>query len=409
MKIGILLRELDISGGTQRLALSLARELRKLRDEVTVFALQVDAERCYPSLMKEVSPVDLGTLLSEVSTGRKNLLPLRRFLGFTPDLHLNRQIADVLPGDLDVLNVHEHFVYPAAVCWKARTKKPIVWMMNDVPGEFFPRWNPRRPWKKLDRVINGKEWDDRIKRRMARQFDEILVLSKMEGARLREATGLPGKVVICGQDAEEFSFYPRHAPGSRRLRLFSNAILYPHRRMEDIVGSLRLLKDREIDFEWFHAGDTGRAPDYFKWIRQTVADAELGQRATFLGNIGDRELVRQFQEADAFLFPHTPQSWGLAVFQAMACGTPVIVSRGAGASEVLSDRENAILVDPFSPDQIAEAVEELGRNGFLWESLHREGRRFVEENIRWDLYAKGVREIFLRSEGGRSYLQARRR
>lgn len=397
MRIGILLRELDVSGGSQRLALSLAKELKKTGDEVVVYALQVDGSRCYPELLREISPVDLATLLPKPSPWSRNLLPLRRFLGVTPDLLLNRRIADAISGEIDVLNVHEHFVYPAAVYWKSRTRKPIVWMMNDVPGEFFPNWDRRRPWKKFDRVVNGKEWENRIRRGMALKFDEILVLSNMESARLREATGLPGKVVICGQDADEFPFHPRHAPGSRRLRLFSNAILYPHRRLEDIVRSLRLLKDREIDFEWFHAGDTGRAPDYFRWIRKTVADADLRERVTFLGSIGDRELVRQFQEADVFLFPHTPQSWGLAVFQAMACGTPAIVSRGAGASEVLTHGNNALLVDPFSPDQIADAVEQLRENRDLWESLHLEGRRFVEENIRWDLYAKSMRAVFMRA------------
>jgi glycosyltransferase involved in cell wall biosynthesis len=397
MRIGILLRELDVSGGSQRLALSLAKELKKMGDEVVVYALQVDGRRCYPDLLKEISPVDLATLMPKTSPGRKNLLPLRRFLGVTPDLLLNRRIADAIPGEIDVLNVHEHFVYPAAVYWKSRTKKPIVWMMNDVPGEFFPHWDRRRPWKKFDRVVNGKEWENRIRRAMARRFDEILVLSGIEGTRLREQTGLEGRVIRCGQDSREFPFLPRHPPGPRRVRLFSNAILYPHRRLEDIVAALRILGDRGVDFEWFHAGDTERSPEYFREISRLAATAGLQDRITFLGSVSERELVRQFQRADAFLFPHTPQSWGLAVFHAMACGTPAIVSRGAGASEVLTHGKNALLVDPFSPAQIADAVEQLRENGELWKSLHVEGRRFVEENIRWDLYAKSMKTVFLRA------------
>jgi glycosyltransferase involved in cell wall biosynthesis len=65
----------------------------------------------------------------------------------------------------------------------------------------------------------------------------------------------------------------------------------------------------------------------------------------------------------------------------------------------LTHGRNALLVDPFSPRQIAEAVEELARNDHLWESLHREGRRFVEETIRWDRYAESVMEIFLQAAG----------
>lgn len=396
MKIGILLRELDISGGTQRHALSLARELKLMGEDVAVYALQVDAGRCYPWLMKEVAPVDLKGLLPgvEAQRGRKIVLLPRRFLGLSPDFRLNRKIADALPGDLDILNVHEHFLYPAAVYWKERTGKPIVWFMNDVPGEFYPCWDYRRPWRKFDRIVNGKEWENRAKRRLARQFDEIVVHSRIEGAKLHELTDLSGKVITCGLDLEDFPFHPRKPPGFRRMKLFSNAILYPHRRLEDIVASLKILSERGIDFEWFHAGETSRAPDYFRRILQSVAEAGLSERVTFPGSVSEPELVRRFQEADIFLFPHTPQSWGLAVFEAMACGTPVIVSRGAGASEVLIDRKSAILVDPFSPGQIAEAVERLRDDPAMWESLHREGRRFVEENIRWDLYAARMREVF---------------
>lgn len=396
MRIGILLRELDVSGGSQRLALSLAKELITMGDDVIVYALQVDATRCYPDLLKEISPVDLGSIVQWTPVGEKYPLPFRRFLGVTPDLLLNRRIADVLPGEIDVLNVHEHFVYPAAVFWKSRTGKPIVWMMNDVPGEFVPQWDRRRPWEKFDRVLNGKEWECRIRRSMARQVDEILVLSDIERSRLREHTGLEGRVVRCGQDTREFPFVPRQPPGTRRIRLFSNAILYPHRRLEDIVAALRILRDRAVDFEWCHAGDTERSPEYFREVSRLAAAAGIQDRIAFLGRVSEQELVRRFQQADAFLFPHTPQSWGLAVFQAMACGTPTIVSRGAGAAEVLTDRENALLTDPFSPEQIADAVEALARDGSLWRRLHVAGRRFVEEKIRWDLYAAQVREVFSR-------------
>jgi glycosyltransferase involved in cell wall biosynthesis len=135
---------------------------------------------------------------------------------------------------------------------------------------------------------------------------------------------------------------------------------------------------------------------YARRIYAEVARAGLSSFVDFLGEVPEDRLCSLFREADAFVFPNSPQTWGLAVFQAMACGTPAIVSRGAGASEVLTHGKNAILVDPFSPAQIADAVERLRENEGLWESLHVEGRRFVEENIRWDLYAERVREVFSR-------------
>lgn len=395
MKIGILLRELDVSGGTQRLALCLATALRDAGEDVRVYGVRVDRSHCHPELSEKVSPIDLGARIIPVARRPGMLRILDRFLGTSPEFLQNRLIADMLPDDLDVLNVHEHSVYGAGAYWKARTGKPVVWFMNDVPRELFRIWDPRRPWRKLDRVLNGKEWEGRCWRKLARTIDEILVHSNMEGKRLHAETGFSCRVVSGGLDLESFPFRPRSRSGGV-LRLLSNAILYPHRRLEDIVSALVLLKGRGIPFRWEHVGSAERDRDYAARIRRLTEDAGVVTNACFLGVVSQEELVRRYQEADIFLFPNAPQSWGLAPFEAMSCGTPVVISRAAGASEVLTHRRNAIIVDPCSPEQIADAIEELLHDPVLWETIQKEGRRFVEENIRWDLFSRRISEVFHR-------------
>jgi glycosyltransferase involved in cell wall biosynthesis len=76
----------------------------------------------------------------------------------------------------------------------------------------------------------------------------------------------------------------------------------------------------------------------------------------------------------------------------MACGTPAIVSKGAGASEVLTDGVDSLLVDPARPELIADAVRRLAGAPNEWERISAAGRRFVEENIRWDVYAMKMKE-----------------
>jgi len=396
MKIGILLRELDVSGGTQRQAICLARELRRLGDEVTVFGLQVDVGRCFPELIKGLTVVPLLDYASNMAKTPWLLKAFGRFSGKGPAFLAARRMAENLPGDLDILNVHEYEAYLAAIYWKRLTRKPIVWMMNDFPEELYPQWNAKRPWRRVERLIDGKAWETRLRRDMVREFDKVLALSKMEGRKFAREIGIAPETVVSGLDIDAFAFKPRTAPDRGPLRLFSNALLYPHRRMEDIVDAAMILVDRGIDFSWVHAGDMSRAPSYAAKIRRRIADAGLSERVRLLGSVSEVRLVSEFRNADVFLFPNTPQSWGLAVFQAMACGTPVIVSRGAGASEVLTHHKNALLVDPCSPGQIADAVDRLRADHALWDSLHREGRKFVEENIRWDLYAARMREIFTR-------------
>lgn len=48
-------------------------------------------------------------------------------------------------------------------------------------------------------------------------------------------------------------------------------------------------------------------------------------KVSFLGRLSEKDLLAAYSRADVFLFPNAPQTWGLAVFEAMAMGcVPVI-------------------------------------------------------------------------------------
>lgn len=398
MKIGILLWELDIAGGTQRQALCLARELSRMGDEVTVYCVKADSGKCYPELM---SSLRVEVLKDCVGFEKAPTVPIpfvHRFTGNDLETRCNRRIADLLPQDLDLLNVHDTTVYSAAYFWKKRTGRPVVWMMNDLPWLLDCSWRRGRPWKVFLRLLDGKEWVRRRHCRYVRSFEFVLVLDRRERDRLSESAGKAAIPIVSGLDLDAFPFHPRPAPSAAEpFRILSNAIFFPHRRLEDIVAALEILHRRGIGFHWTHIGTDVRDLPYARRIYAEVARAGLSSFVDFLGEVPEDRLCSLFREVDAFLFPNAPQTWGLAVFQAMACGTPAIVSRGAGASEVLTHGKNALLVDPFSPAQIADAVQRLRENEELWKSLHVESRRFVEENIRWNLYAKSMKAVFMRA------------
>ena len=78
----------------------------------------------------------------------------------------------------------------------------------------------------------------------------------------------------------------------------------------------------------------------------------------------------------------------------MSCGTPTIVSKGCGASEVLEDMETSLLINPFSPNEIAQKIILLKNNPNLVKKISRRGRIFVENNILWEKYTNNMLKIF---------------
>ena len=88
------------------------------------------------------------------------------------------------------------------------------------------------------------------------------------------------------------------------------------------------------------------------------------------------------------------QTWGLAVFEAMACGLPTIVSNTTGASEVLEHGKNVLLVSPKSPEKIAGKIRRLIDNPFLYKDISKNSIDFVKNSISWQKYTEEMFDVF---------------
>ncbi len=89
----------------------------------------------------------------------------------------------------------------------------------------------------------------------------------------------------------------------------------------------------------------------------------------WVGEPSDEELAALMRGARCLLYPSLYEGFGIPVLEAMACGIPVVTSRGGATEEVAGGA--AILVDPHDPVSIAAGIEEAGRRR---ESLVEIGR-----------------------------------
>jgi glycosyltransferase involved in cell wall biosynthesis len=74
------------------------------------------------------------------------------------------------------------------------------------------------------------------------------------------------------------------------------------------------------------------------------------------GRVGDEELARLYRGARCLVYPSHYEGFGIPVAEALACGTPVVTSRGSAMEEVAGDA--AVLVDPLDVDSIAAGIVE---------------------------------------------------
>jgi glycosyltransferase involved in cell wall biosynthesis len=98
-----------------------------------------------------------------------------------------------------------------------------------------------------------------------------------------------------------------------------------------------------------------------------------------------------YSAASVVVYPTLYEGFGFPVLEAMACGTPVVTSSVSSLPEVAGDA--AVLVDPKSPEDIANGVQRVLTDEALRAELSSRGllrvRRFT-----WERAAKETIEVF---------------
>ena len=78
----------------------------------------------------------------------------------------------------------------------------------------------------------------------------------------------------------------------------------------------------------------------------------------WVGEPSDEELAALMRGARCLVYPSLYEGFGLPILEAMACGLPVVTSRGGATEEVAGGA--AVLVDPRDPASIAAGIEDAG-------------------------------------------------
>jgi glycosyltransferase involved in cell wall biosynthesis len=81
---------------------------------------------------------------------------------------------------------------------------------------------------------------------------------------------------------------------------------------------------------------------------------EVDPGTAWRGRVGDDELARLYRGARCVVYASLYEGFGIPVFEALACGTPVVTARGAAMAELADGA--AVLVDPTDVASIAEGI-----------------------------------------------------
>lgn len=126
-------------------------------------------------------------------------------------------------------------------------------------------------------------------------------------------------------------------------------------------------------------------------VRDEVGKRGLEGEVLFPGFIGDEDLPAVYSAASLFVFPSLAEGFGLPPLEAMACGTPCVVSNSSSLPEVTGSA--ALLFDPTSLDAFEECVNRVLTQPELREHLREQGLRQAAR-FRWSRSAEQTLEVY---------------
>jgi glycosyltransferase involved in cell wall biosynthesis len=213
----------------------------------------------------------------------------------------------------------------------AAASVPVVLTVHDLAvlraPEAFPRWHRLYGRAGLRRVLEG--------------VDAVVAVSAFTKDEVVNLVGIPAdriRVVPNGVDAVFRPATPSDTV-SQGEYVLAVSTLEPRKNLARAVEAARL------------AGVELRVVGARGWGGVEVPG--------WVGEVPDVELAALYRGARCLLYPSLYEGFGVPVLEAMACGTPVVTSRGTAMEEVAGGA--AVLVDPLDSHAVAAGIEEAMR------------------------------------------------
>ena len=238
-----------------------------------------------------------------------------------------------------------------------RCPVPSVVTVHDLSFFDEPRWHERSKVLLFRRAIA----------RAAREAAVVVCPSQVTADALHRWCRVEAEVVVAPHGVDVARFRPDEPePGADAARLAAlDARMDGEHPMLVFVGTLEPRKDvptlvrafasvaaRHPEALLVLAGGAGWGADD---VAAAVAASGLGRRIVRTGYVDDDAIPALLRSATAVVYPSLYEGFGLPALEALACGAPLVTTRGTAMEEVAG--ASAVLVAPGDVDELADALD----------------------------------------------------
>lgn len=156
--------------------------------------------------------------------------------------------------------------------------------------------------------------------------------------------------------------------------------------VDGIIRVLPRLEEKIGRFNFLVLGD-GPERNNLKYLAEKLNVASF---VHFLGNVSQRDIFNYFKAADLFILNTNFEAMSHTLLEAMSAGTPIITTMAGGNPEIITDKEEGVLIDYNNEEELISAIAKILNNQNFSKSLVEKAnqklelfkwRRVVEQTI----------------------------
>lgn len=133
-------------------------------------------------------------------------------------------------------------------------------------------------------------------------------------------------------------------------------------------------------------------------LRRLAADLGIEDRVLIRDYIPDEQLADHYRAADVFALSSRYEPFGMTAVEAMACGTPTVVTTEGGLWEMVTWGLDALYADPFDPEAFGHAIASVLEYPRIAAQLSRGGSLRARARFTWNGIAQQVLNVLQRVE-----------
>ena len=372
-------------GGPVRIAYELSKRLVERGHDVTVYT--TDALDKSSRLRSGGKTLDIDGIKVCYFKNLSNNLAFNHHLFISPGM--------ILPmrgecQNFDILHLHDFRGFQSLVAYHYAKKHgpPCVLQAH---GEI-PRIAQKQMLKKMFDLFIGYK--------ILRDASKVIAVTKTEAKQYGSMSVSEDKIEVVpnGIDLSEFANLPKRGEFRRKNSLNdSQKIILYLGRLNKVKGLdllARAFAGLSRDLDNARLVVVGPDDGYLPTLKKLIEELKIKDKVLFTGPLYGKDKLGAYVDADVYVLPSAYEIFGITALEALACGTPVIVTDRCGIAEWIGS--NVGYVVQYDQEQLQHALLHILGDIKMRQEFGEKGKLLVRERFNWEKIAEQVENLYER-------------